>query len=140
MTAIKTDVVLSTCNDERYPAANILDGKNNSYFVTTGLFPHEIILGVKGGSANIGRIVLTSSGIKKLRLEKCTDVAPTKFETIVECEVANREGSARQVEQFQLNKATAGSGVTFVKIVIASGHEEFAGIYSFVIEGDSASS
>jgi heat shock protein beta-11 len=139
MTNVKTEVILSTCVDERYPAANIVDGKPNTYFVTTGLYPHEIILGVKGGSTNISRIVLTSSGIKKLRLEKCTDVAPSKFETIVDCEVANRENNGRQVEQFQLNKATAGSGVTFLKVVIASGYEEFAGVYELSIEGDAPS-
>lgn len=140
MSNVKTEVVLSTCTDERYPASNIVDGKPNTYFVTTGLYPHEVILGIKGGSSNISRIVLTSSGIKKLRLEKCTDVAPSKFETIVDCEVANRENSGRQVEQFQLNKATAGSSVTFLKVVIASGYEEFAGIYELSIEGDAPAS
>lgn len=139
-TTVKTEVILSTCMDERYPPSSMVDGKPNTYFVTTGLYPHEVILGVKGGSTNISRIVLTSSGVKKLRLEKCTDVAPTKFETIVECEVANRENGGRQVEQFQLNKATAGAAVTFLKVVIASGYEEFSGVYELSVEGDANTS
>lgn len=138
MTLVKAEVILSTCNDERFPPSNILDGKPNTFFITTGMFPQEIILGMKGGAANISRVLLSGSGIKKFRLEKCSDATPTKFETIVECEIANRENSGRQVEQFQLNKATAGSAVNFLKVVLVSGYEDFAAIYDLAIEGDSS--
>mmetsp|Transcript_56182 Transcript_56182/g.64463 ORF Transcript_56182/g.64463 Transcript_56182/m.64463 type:complete len:144 (+) Transcript_56182:100-531(+) len=136
MSLVKAEIVLSTCNDERFPATCILDGKPNTFFVTSGLFPHEIIIGMKGGSASISRILLSSSGIKKFRIEKCNDSTPSRFEPIVDCEVANRDATGRQVEQFQLNKATAGFGITYLKVVIASGHEDFAAIYDLAIEGE----
>lgn len=140
MSLVKADVVLSTCGDERYPPSSMLDGKPNTYFMTTGLYPQEIILGMKAGPVNLSRIHLSSSGIKKLRLDKCTDTTATRFETIVECEVANREAQGRQVEQFQLNKATAGANINFVKIAILSGYEDFSAIYDFAMEGEAVGS
>lgn len=136
MSAIKLDVLLATSNDDRYQPGNIVDGKPNTFFVTTGSYPQEILLGTRSGSAaHISKISITSSGVKKLRVEKCCEHQPTRFETVMECEVSSRDGS-KQVEQFQLNKATAGAGIMYLKFVILSGHEEFAGIYAITAEGD----
>ena len=135
--SVKLEALLATSNDERYPASNIVDGRPNTYFVTTGSYPHEVLLGVRGnsGAANASKIALVSSGIKKLRIEKCVDAQPAKFESVIEIEMSNRDGS-KQFEQFQLNKATAGSGIRFIKLVILSGHEEFAAIFDVSLEGE----
>lgn len=139
MSLVKAEVLLSTCNDERYPASAILDGKPNTFFVSTGNFPQEIIVGIRAGAANLSRVSLSSSGIKKIRLEKCSDVAPSKFEAIVECEISHRD-SSRQIEQFQLNKATAGANTHFLKLLILSGYDDFVAIYDLAIEGDEIAS
>lgn len=135
MSTVKAEVLLSTCNDDRYPASNIVDGKPSTFFVSTGCFPQEIILGVKAGRAAISRIVLVSSGVRKLRVEKCVDETPQNFETIVECELQAKEPGEKQQEQFQLNRSTAGNNVRYVKLVVLSGYDEFVGIYDFSLEG-----
>ena len=139
MSTIKLEALLATSNDERYPASNIVDSRPNTFFVTTGSFPHEVLLGIRSnsGAANASKISLVSSGIKKLRVEKCVDAQPAKFDSVIEIEMSNRE-SSKQFEQFQLNKATAGSGIRFLKLVILSGYEEFAAIYDVTLEGDEA--
>jgi heat shock protein beta-11 len=139
MSAIKLEALLATSNDERYPASNIVDGRPNTFFVSTGSYPHEILLGVRttSGSANASKISVVASGIKKLRIEKCVDVQPAKFDSVVEVEMSNRDSSgSKQYEQFQLNKATAGSNIRFLKLVILSGYEEFAAVYDVAVEGE----
>jgi hypothetical protein len=37
-------VVMASCGDERFPPENMLDGKDNTYWVTTGMFPQEFVL------------------------------------------------------------------------------------------------
>jgi hypothetical protein len=39
-----SQVVMTSCNDEAYPAENMLDGKENSFWITTGLFPQEFVI------------------------------------------------------------------------------------------------
>ena len=37
-------VVMATCSDERHPPHNALDEDERSFWVTTGLFPQEIVV------------------------------------------------------------------------------------------------
>jgi heat shock protein beta-11 len=139
MSAIKLEALLATSNDERFPPSAIVDGRPNTFFVTTGSYPHEVLFGIRSTSAaaNVSKISIVSSGIKKLRVEKSIDVQPTKFESVIEVEMQNRDGSGtKQCEQFQLNKGTAGANIRFIKIVIVSGYEDFAGVFDVSIEGE----
>ena len=132
MSLVKAEVVLTTCNELAGDA--MVDNKPQTYFVTTGLFPQEVVLGIKAGVAQLSRISLSASGIRHLRIEKCTELTPAKFDVIVDTELTNRE-NARQLEQFQLNKATSGSNIHFLKFVIQNGYEDFAAIFDISLEG-----
>jgi len=35
---------MSTCSDIRHPPQNVLDGKDETFFATTGLYPQEIVV------------------------------------------------------------------------------------------------
>jgi hypothetical protein len=37
-------VVMASCSDERFPPENMLDGKDSTFWVTTGVFPQEFVL------------------------------------------------------------------------------------------------
>ena len=39
-------IVMASCVDERYPPENMLDGKDSTYWMTTGMFPQEFVLAV----------------------------------------------------------------------------------------------
>ncbi|XP_070602070.1 intraflagellar transport protein 25 homolog isoform X2 [Erythrolamprus reginae] len=38
------DVILATSSDEMYPAENIIDGRSETFWTTTGMFPQEFII------------------------------------------------------------------------------------------------
>lgn len=48
-------IVMSTCSDSRYPPDNMLDGAENTKWVTTGMFPQEFILDL-GCLSNVTQI------------------------------------------------------------------------------------
>lgn len=138
MPILRPDVVLSTCFDERFPASNVLDGLESTFYLTTGLFPQEILMNFSGDEVSVNRIQLVCHGVKAIKIERCTEHVPSAFEPVVDCELASPP-SGLQREQFQVNKATVGNGVRFLKIIIASGYEQFAAIHSIVVEGDGPS-
>lgn len=37
-------VMMATANDDNHPSENVLDGKDDTFWTTTGLFPHEVII------------------------------------------------------------------------------------------------
>ncbi len=37
-------IVMASCTDERFPPENMLDGKDSTFWVTTGMFPQEFVL------------------------------------------------------------------------------------------------
>lgn len=136
MPLLKSEVLLCTGSDERFPPTNITDGSPGTFFLTTGGYPHEVIVGFKGGvAANITKISLVSSGIKHLIIHRCVEPKALQYEQVLDLQLNNREAN-RQVEQFQVNAATIGSRVRFLKFTMQSGYEPFSAIFDISVEGD----
>jgi hypothetical protein len=38
------EVMMATANDDNFPSENMLDGKEDTFWTTTGLFPHEVVI------------------------------------------------------------------------------------------------
>lgn len=135
MSNVKFEITYSTCFDERYPPSAAIDGKPNTFFVTTGLFPQEIIVGVKAGAANIKKLQFLTSGVKKLIVHKCLENTPTRFDPLLEADLPLKEGQPKQLEMFAINETTVGAKIRFLKLQIDSAYEDFAAIYEFSAEG-----
>ena len=54
----------------------MIDGNEKTFWVTTGMFPHELLLGFKGSAATISKVRLWSYHIRKLTIEKCVTRSP----------------------------------------------------------------
>lgn len=138
MTALQPRILLTTASDERFPAEAMLDGNVKTFFLTTGMFPHEVLLsfGDDNQAVNVNKVSLIGHGIKKLRIERCTEQYATAFEPMVDCDVnASGEGGLQQ-ETYQINKSTVGQGCRYVKLIVAEGHEQFAAIHTITFEGE----
>eukprot|EP00758_Cryptobia_borreli_P003200 Tbor_TRINITY_DN3602_c1_g1::TRINITY_DN3602_c1_g1_i1::g.389::m.389/K19369/HSPB11; heat shock protein beta-11 len=135
---VKLDVVLSTCGDEKYPASSAIDGKSNTFFITTGLYPQEIVFGVKSGAANVSKLTLITSGLKGIRVERSIEDTPMNFSPLLECEMPTPQPGPpqKQIEEFKINETTAGANVSFLKLIMESGYSDFAALYEFSIEGE----
>ena len=56
-----TRVSMATCCDDEYPPSHIIDGKLDTCWVTTGMYPQEVVLTLKS-QQRISRVVVKSTG------------------------------------------------------------------------------
>ncbi|XP_030061804.1 intraflagellar transport protein 25 homolog [Microcaecilia unicolor] len=123
-------VVLATSCDERYPPENILDGKSETFWTTTGIFPQEFIIGFSG-PAKINKLTVQSYLVRNLKIEKSISKDPVNFEKCAEKELENSEGQL-QTEEFML----PGCQATYLRFIIESSFDQFVSIHRVMADGN----
>ncbi|GFR45548.1 hypothetical protein Agub_g6942 [Astrephomene gubernaculifera] len=121
-------IVMASCGDERFPPENMLDGKDNTFWVTTGMFPQEFVLKLDS-CIRVSKITTLSLNVRKLAVEKCDQEKPDQFEKVFEVELANR-GDRLQTEVHQVNIRAK-----YLKFMILQGHGEFATVNRVSVVG-----
>ena len=114
-------VVLTTASDDNYPGENIVDGKESTFWMTTGLYPHEFIISLEERQ-QISKVKLWSSHVRKLTVEKCESSSCDRFEKVFEVELQDKPNRL-QTESQQCNFKAK-----FVKFIIGSGWDDFCSI------------
>lgn len=139
MPILKADPILSTSYDDRCPPEGAFDSNSKKFFATTGMFPQEVLVAFPDypNGVNLARVLLISTGIKKLKIMRCAEHVAANFEALVECDISApaREGELQR-EQFAVSKGAAGSGIRFVKFVIEGAYAPFVTLRSVVFEGE----
>ncbi|CAM4539410.1 unnamed protein product [Leuciscus chuanchicus] len=85
-------VVLAISSDENHPPENIIDGKTETFWISTGMFPQEFIIRFPD-NMNIITVSIHSYNIKRMRIEKGTSEDADKFEAVADTEFEQTEGS-----------------------------------------------
>ena len=57
-----SSIIMASCMDDRYPAENMLDGKDNTFWITTGMFPQEFVVAMAKPVQVSQIVVLTLNG------------------------------------------------------------------------------
>eukprot|EP00392_Amoebophrya_sp_AT5.2_P015218 g15417.t1 len=119
-------VLLTTSLDPAYPDDNMLDGNEKSFWLSTGMFPQEILIEIANRN-RAGLVKIASTGIRELRLEVSRDETdfPVNFATQ---DTLRLDNSHRlQYTDLQLPQAR------FVKLVILSGYSEFPSVHKLEV-------
>lgn len=125
------DVFYSTSLDSEHPPEYACDGDDTTFWMTTGLFPQEIVFAFRK-PAQITRITTITGKVKSMIAYAATDKNLTEW---AEIDSTNLPGNPlKQQETHQLNYQRASYGV---KIVINKGWGEFAALFLVRIEGPS---
>lgn len=143
---VNLDVNFISFHDDDLPGTSITDPKNpTSFVVTTGGFPHEIIVQTRASSAKISRVSLTLNDVKDILLEKCCHEAPNAFEVMAERTLTRGAataspgagagggsggGGGTQTEVFDMDPDGAGRDIRFLRLTILSGYSEFVAVHS----------
>ncbi|EFJ51641.1 hypothetical protein VOLCADRAFT_120416 [Volvox carteri f. nagariensis] len=123
-------IVMASCTDERFPPENMLDGKDNTFWVTTGMFPQELNAPPAALQAHMPLIRKAFyRAVRKLAVEKCDQDKPDHFEKVFEVELANR-GDRLQTEVHQVNIRAK-----YLKFMVLQGHGEFATVNRVSVVG-----
>ncbi|XP_056314164.1 intraflagellar transport protein 25 homolog [Danio aesculapii] len=121
-------VVLASSGDENHPPENIIDGKTETFWITTGLFPQEFIIRFPD-NMKILTLSIHSYNIQKLRIEKSTSDDVDHFEEVADTEFEHTESSL-QANDVSVNVSNA----THLRFVILSGYDHFVSVHKVSVE------
>eukprot|EP01013_Petalomonas_cantuscygni_P022920 TRINITY_DN44252_c0_g1_i1.p2 TRINITY_DN44252_c0_g1~~TRINITY_DN44252_c0_g1_i1.p2 ORF type:complete len:226 (+),score=35.94 TRINITY_DN44252_c0_g1_i1:200-877(+) len=136
----KLEVYLASSTDPRFPQSNIVDGDQKTFWLSTGLFPQEVIIALgEGSSYNLSKIHIWTKGVKSLVAEKSTDPQASNWATLFDVsEMTVETGKMCQEEVHNISSSGVGAGVRFVKFTFKSGYSDFVSFHRIDIEGDIA--
>lgn len=123
-----TTITSSTSFDPQHPPLAIIDGNESTFWSSTGLFPQEFVMKLRG-SAKIERIRTLTTGIKKLIIE-ASDGAALSWDKVLEIELPDN-GDRIQVESLQTPKLIA----SYLKFKIMDGYSNFVTFQKVSLEG-----
>ncbi|XP_069498260.1 intraflagellar transport protein 25 homolog [Ambystoma mexicanum] len=116
-------VILATSSDEKHPPEHIIDGNSGTCWTTTGMFPQEFIISLRG-LTEISTLTVQSYLVKRLRIERSTSKDPSSFELCDERTLEHIEGQL-QTEEFKMSAVQA----TYLRFLILSGFDHFVAVY-----------
>mmetsp|Transcript_18202 Transcript_18202/g.50990 ORF Transcript_18202/g.50990 Transcript_18202/m.50990 type:complete len:436 (-) Transcript_18202:488-1795(-) len=126
-------VVAATCYDERHPPESVIDGDDSTFWVTTGLYPQEIVVALPK-LTDVTRLTTVSMNVRKLVIEKCETDRPYTFEKALEAELTNMGSRGLQTETHQVNFKAK-----YVKVVFESGYDLFSALSKVAIVSHTSS-
>ncbi|XP_042322057.1 intraflagellar transport protein 25 homolog isoform X1 [Sceloporus undulatus] len=123
------EVVLATSSDEKYPPENITDGRSETFWTTTGMFPQEFIISLSK-CVTINKITIQCYLVQRLRIEKTMSKEPADFELCIEKELQYKEGEL-QNEEISFPEMQA----TYLRFIILSAFDAFVSVHRVTAEG-----
>eukprot|EP01137_Pigoraptor_chileana_P013676 Opistho-2@67471 len=123
-------VSLATSQDDRFPADNIIDGNEATFWPTTGMFPQEFIITFPS-STRIKSIKTWTCDIKDVRIEYSASEKPQQFEMLMELEL-DHVSDRLQVKENRFQSVVA----RHVKFVIMAAYEDFCSVHRLNIDGE----
>ena len=123
------EVKCATSFDERFDPKNVLDTRNlNNYWMTTGLYPQEILIQLDQPKV-LSEVKFQTTGAKKIAIEICKQANAQNFSKVGESkEMPNRNGL--QSDSVKINESTP---VNLFKFIIQDGWDDFVSVHSVEI-------
>eukprot|EP00347_Sterkiella_histriomuscorum_P020776 403336504 len=119
------EVKCATSFDERFDPNNVLNKDPKKFWVTTGLYPHELLIDL-GGTKPINDVKFTSTGIKKVIIEGCKTTNASEFKKVGESkELTNKSGV-----QNDSVRLTDPAPYCLIKFVIQEGYDDFSSVHN----------
>ena len=123
----------STSHDATNPPIAIADGKPNSYWTSTGLFPQEVTIAFPNVS-NVKRIEIVSMGIRSMEILRGDVISSSNWEKICSQGVDDADGELQRLSPSIDSETKTG----FVRIKITAGWSDFVSIFNVSIIGSAS--
>ncbi|ESP05708.1 hypothetical protein LOTGIDRAFT_208671 [Lottia gigantea] len=121
-------IILATSSDDKYPPEHMIDGKDETFWATCGLYPQEFVIRFTS-LVNINSVSITCYNIRDIKLEVNSDDSQN-FKTIEQKEFQSSD-SAPQIEDFSFGNVKAQN----LRVVIESGYDHFCAVYKITVNG-----
>lgn len=122
-------VLMVSSLDYEHPGCNVIDGGMDSFWISTGLYPQEILLEL-GRRCPVSSVQLASTSVRSIRIEGSQEAMPVNFQKLAEASLRDTCGQM-QLEEFQCH--THGR-TGYVRVVILSGWHDFCSVHRIRVE------
>ncbi|XP_043190760.1 uncharacterized protein LOC122364455 [Amphibalanus amphitrite] len=129
LSASGTSIVQASSFDARYPPKCIVDGRMDTFWMTTGLYPQQFVLKLPGLHA-LDKISIQTYNVKDLLIERTNSEEPEKFEPIATKSFQHQAGKL-QTETVSPQDVTA----NYLRFRILTGHAPFVSVHRMSISG-----
>jgi heat shock protein beta-11 len=123
------EIVFATSSDARHPPDHILDGKESTFWCSTGMYPQELVIAFSA-TRRVGKIRTTTSGVRKLVIERAEEAAPSKYAKIVDAVLDPVEGAPQR----EVYNIAAKPMARYLRFSITAGHEDFVRVFKIEVE------
>lgn len=118
--------------DPAHPGENVIDGNDATFWISTGLYPQEILLEL-GQLAKVSSVSLSSTRVRSIRLEGWSHAdTQAGCKTLAEGEMENTANLQLQRRQLMCSKQE----IEYVKLVILSGWDDFCTVHKIQLDGE----
>lgn len=125
-------VFLVSSLDPAHPGENVIDGDDTTFWISTGLYPQEILLDL-GQLARVSSVSLSSTRVRNLRVEGWShEDTRACCKTLAEGEIENTASGWLQKRQLTCSKQE----IDYVLLVILSGWDDFCTIHNIQVDGE----
>lgn len=128
LNSLGAKVVVAASSDEDHPPENIIDGDTKTFWMSTGMFPQEFIIGFAEPTM-ISAVTVDSLNVKHLKIEKNISQNASHFEFVGEKELEHTEGHL-QSNAISLN----GTSATHLRFIITSGYDHFVSVHRVSVQ------
>ncbi|XP_037078187.1 intraflagellar transport protein 25 homolog, partial [Pollicipes pollicipes] len=129
LSASGSNVVQASSFDARYPPKCIVDGRMDTFWMATGLYPQQFVLKLPGLHI-LDRVSIQTYNVKDISIERTNSSEPVKFEPIAIKTLQHQTGKL-QTETLSPQELTA----NYLRFRILSGHAPFVSVHRMSILG-----
>mmetsp|Transcript_28450 Transcript_28450/g.52472 ORF Transcript_28450/g.52472 Transcript_28450/m.52472 type:complete len:235 (+) Transcript_28450:188-892(+) len=127
-------VIMVSSLDEDHSGDNVIDGDDRSYWISTGLFPQEVLLQLCS-PCWVSSFKLATTHVRRLRLEGCHEDVPINFHLMAESDLVDAHGSM-QVKEISCNHQQ--QPIVFIRLYILAGWHDFCSVHRLQVKGTQA--
>jgi heat shock protein beta-11 len=125
-------VLMVSSLDEDHPGENVIDGSDRTYWISTGLYPQELLVQLCHPS-KVSSLMVSTTHVRQLRIEACHEGEPINFQLLAEGDLGDGKG-AMQVKELPCHDLER--PVNFVRMMILSGWHDFCSVHRLQVRSD----
>ncbi|CAH8585403.1 unnamed protein product [Schistosoma rodhaini] len=108
---------------------NVLDKKDGTFWITTGLFPQIMVISLDQ-PRKVSQVKIISSKVKALCVETSSHIKPDNFELKFEKTLPDSDGQL-QITELPIND----THLHHIRLKILSGYNHFVAVYRVLFDG-----
>ncbi|XP_045606330.1 intraflagellar transport protein 25 homolog [Procambarus clarkii] len=126
---VDAKVVYASSQDPTFPPSAMLDGRPDTFWASSGLYPQVVVLTLPGLTA-IDNLAILAYNVRKVSVARSIKTQPTDFEEVVEKELPHDDGKL-QSSVLSAEQMTA----VHIRITIVEGHDHFCSVHKVSVAG-----